>query len=597
MPPTKDPSPDTVKRAVYLLRVSTPRQMRTATDIDPEGNSIPTQRESCDSKCKDLRAVKVDEYVEPGYSAQSIEKRPIFKDMLRRIDEQGDVDYVIIYARSRVFRNYIEAAVVKQQLDKRGVKLVSANANEDFGEGYMAEAMEAIVDVFNWVQIRQSGDDISKKMLNKARNGGTNGVAKLGYLNTTTTIDGYKVNTVTTDPERSHLITMAFELVATGEYPNVEQIRDILTDAGLRMPRTGRPVSVQTLWLRLRDRYYCGYVTFKGIEYPGRHQPLISEELFDRVQRVLDTHSGSGTRQGTHPHYLKGTIWCRRCTQRFMVQRAQGNGGTYYYFFCGGRQDRVCDQPYIPVDVIEDAVTRHYATITLPDDVQTQMREAINDAAATATTLPEQMRTEYAKRLDKLDAKERYLLDLAAEEGWPKDTLRDKIADIRTERTRITSTLRKADTQLDDGKQILTLALDILADPHTIYLHATDTDRAILNKTIFSKIYIDGGTITGHELNEPFNHLMSTTSSSPVPQPRTGQEDDDDAAPPQGHDATNTSQPPEPTLSGQGSSKTHVVGSGGVEPVTLCAVLVNALVRTVMWPRRSATVIPSHGVG
>jgi site-specific DNA recombinase len=166
-----------VKRAVYLLRVSDPKQMHTATDIDPEGSSIPTQRACCDVKAKELGVVKVGEYVEPGYSGQSMDKRPIFKELLKRVIEQRDVEYVIIYMRSRIFRNYVEAAVVKQQLDKLGVKLISAK--ENFGEGYMAEAMEAVTDVFNWVQVRMNGEDIKTKMLNKAQNGGTNGRAKL----------------------------------------------------------------------------------------------------------------------------------------------------------------------------------------------------------------------------------------------------------------------------------------------------------------------------------------------------------------------------------------------------------------------------------
>jgi resolvase-like protein len=123
----------------------------------------------------------------PASLEQFLDKRPVFQDLLRSIDERGDIDYVIIYARSRVFRNCIEAAVVKQQPDKRGVKLISANPNEDFGDGYWAEAMEAITDVFNWVQVRQSGDDIKKKMLHKAQNGGTEddvvgGLARLGEV-------------------------------------------------------------------------------------------------------------------------------------------------------------------------------------------------------------------------------------------------------------------------------------------------------------------------------------------------------------------------------------------------------------------------------
>ena len=55
-------------------------------------------------------------------------------------------------------------------------------------------------------------------------------------------------------------------------------------------------------------------------------------------QRILDAHSGSGTRQRTHNHYLKGTLYCDRCKHRFIVQRAVGNGGEYFYWLCRGRQ-------------------------------------------------------------------------------------------------------------------------------------------------------------------------------------------------------------------------------------------------------------------
>ena len=44
------------------------------------------------------------------------------------------------------------------------------------------------------------------------------------------------------------------------------------------------PISTSKLNVLLRDPYYIGYVTYKGELIRGRHQPLISEELFDRVQ-------------------------------------------------------------------------------------------------------------------------------------------------------------------------------------------------------------------------------------------------------------------------------------------------------------------------
>lgn len=143
---------------------------------------------------------------------------------------------------------------------------------------------------------------------------------------------GRKVNTITVDDERVRYVVMAFELMASGTYNNVEDVQAALTDAGLRMSKTGQPISKQIVFRMLRDRYYIGYVNHKGIEYQGRHQPLISEELFNRVQRVLDSHSGSGVRRRVHHHYLKGLLWCERCRARFILQRAKGRlGGEYFY--------------------------------------------------------------------------------------------------------------------------------------------------------------------------------------------------------------------------------------------------------------------------
>lgn len=96
--------------------------------------------------------------------------------------------------RSRAFRNAGDAAITKRILAGMGVKLISAK--EDFGDGYMAEAMEAVTDIMNEVQVRQSGEDIKQKLLNKAKNGGTVGRAKLGYINERRDFDGRLVNTI-----------------------------------------------------------------------------------------------------------------------------------------------------------------------------------------------------------------------------------------------------------------------------------------------------------------------------------------------------------------------------------------------------------------
>ena len=68
-------------RAVLYLRVSTAKQAKT--DLDPEGLSLPAQRESCIRKAEELGAEVVDEYVDRGESAKTVD-RPQFRKMVSR---------------------------------------------------------------------------------------------------------------------------------------------------------------------------------------------------------------------------------------------------------------------------------------------------------------------------------------------------------------------------------------------------------------------------------------------------------------------------------------------------------------------------------
>ena len=504
-----DTGEGTLKRSIRYLRVSSKKQMDTDFEVDPEGNSIDTQRKVCSAKEREQGLVNVGEYVEPGNSAQTIDKRPVFREMIERIMKERDVDYVIIYARSRAFRNYIDAGNTKMALAKLGVKLISAK--EDFGDGLMAEAMEAVTDVFNWLQVRMSGEDIKVKMANKARNGGTVGRAKVGYLNVRKRIEGREVRTIETDAERAPFVIMAFEAFTTGKY-TVESLRAMLTEAGLRMSATARrparPISLAQLGEVLRDRYYLGYVEYEGIEYPGRHEALISPELFERVQRVLDSHQGAGTRTRTHNHYLKGVLWCARCDHRFIVQRAKGNGGEYFYFFCRGRQEGLCDAPYLNVQAVEQAVLDHYTTVEFSDEFKAAVRARLDEALATDLGSTQAVRERLGARLATLDTRESNLLDLAADGDLPKEKIKEKLIAIRDERAGIRRDTLRLDAELESGRQVFMLALDLLDQPKELYRQAGPALRKTMNQTIFTKLKLDGAAVAVDELAEPFDVIV-----------------------------------------------------------------------------------------
>jgi DNA invertase Pin-like site-specific DNA recombinase len=162
-----------LKHGVLYLRVSTPSQVKT--DYDPEGISIPAQRLACQRKAEQLGIHVIGEYVEPGRTATSMDKRPEFQAMLARLRTERDVDHVIVYKLSRLNRNRIDDALVVLALRSAKVTLVSAIENID--DSPVGQLMHGILAAYNEFRSAEDGADIRYKMHQKAKNGGTLGRA------------------------------------------------------------------------------------------------------------------------------------------------------------------------------------------------------------------------------------------------------------------------------------------------------------------------------------------------------------------------------------------------------------------------------------
>ncbi|MCA1703802.1 MAG: recombinase family protein, partial [Actinobacteria bacterium] len=503
-------------RAAIYLRVSSQGQVKT--DYDPQGNSIPSQRAACIQRAKEIGAVIVDEYVEPGRSAKELEKRAAFQDMRRRIKTKKDVDYVIVYAFNRAFRNAADRAVVSKEFRKAGARIIATNlVLEDTPESEMIEGIMSYVDEY---RIKADGKDIAYKMGEKIKRGGTVTVAKLGYKNVRVDIDGRKVADIALDEERAPFILQMFELYATGRYGYYD-LQEIMTERGLRTRPTARfpkpgPISIHSIGRILRDHYYCGWVTHEGIEHKGRHPAIVHEALFQRVQHVLDAERGGGTRNRVHKHPLKGRVWCDRCGKRLLIAKANGNGGTYYYFFCTGRQNKSCTLPYLPVaekSGVEAAVTQHYKDVRLDADFRAEVSAMTEAALTDELDTNEQLRRELSTRLTRLDAKETALVSYIGDPDWPREKLSAQMQEVRREQEGVRRQLGDIQAALSAGREVLLRGMKLLTTPDRIYDEGSDVVRAVLTKAIFTRLYLDADeerrvSVAAHELAEPFDALV-----------------------------------------------------------------------------------------
>ncbi len=109
---------ETNKRsAVLYLRVA-------SADRQDQDGGIARQREACTREAERLGATITDEYVDVGASGNCINRSGL-RGLLRRITERP-VRYVIVRDRTRLARNPVDDAGIRQRLEQSGAALVSA---------------------------------------------------------------------------------------------------------------------------------------------------------------------------------------------------------------------------------------------------------------------------------------------------------------------------------------------------------------------------------------------------------------------------------------------------------------------------------------
>src|SRR5712692_8125621 len=86
-------------------------------------------------------------------------------------------------------------------------------------------------------------------------------------------------------PRRGPMVTRAFDLYSTGNY-SLRALAGRLAADGL-VTKTGHPWPQSNVRRLLTNPFYVGRVVSKGLDLPGQHPPLISLNVFERVQTLV----------------------------------------------------------------------------------------------------------------------------------------------------------------------------------------------------------------------------------------------------------------------------------------------------------------------
>ena len=481
----------TPKRAVSYIRVSTREQAQRGGS--EEGFSLPAQREANKRKAQSMGALVVKEFADRGESARSA-NRPELQKMLAYLKEDGGIDYVIVHKLDRLARNRVDDVEINRAFEEAGVRLVSTSENIDQTPGGMLlhGIMSSIAEFYS----RNLANEVIKGMGEKARNGGTLGKAPLGYMNVRARDEnGREVRTIALDEERAPLIRLAFTEYATGNW-TVRQLADHLNTLGLTIPPTPRrpakSITATRLHEILRHPYYKGIVTFQGVEYPGKHEPLVDSQTWQTVQTIL-TSRRYGERQRIHNHFLKSTVVCGQCGARLSVQNAKNSKGTIYPYFVCARRCRLHDCAFtaVLIDVVEDRMVELYRAIELSAEDRTQIEHYLHDELAQIEGDKAKAVRSLTTRRTNIEDRRRRLLHAHYEGAVPLDLLKEEQAELSTELNQIERQLAAYQADITEIHQRLTQALDLLEDCHRLYTAAPAHLKKLLNQVFFDRVLVN----------------------------------------------------------------------------------------------------------
>lgn len=288
--------------------------------------------------------------VEEARSAKAPGRRPVFDEMLRRI-EGGEADAILCWAIDRLTRNPVDAGTIAWMLQRGALKAIRT-----FDREYRAEDSALLLSLESGVAndyILRLSKNVSRGLTEKAARGWWPHTAPHGYRNAVRTRDGVPVSIILSDPKRFPLIRKAWEMAAAGS--SVPRILASLESWGYtNRPSRGRaprPISRSSLYRLLENPFYCGWIRYKGELIRGRHEPMITEGLYREARTRLE--GGCSMRPQKHTFAFAGLLKCGVCGCGITAERKFKGRHTYVYYHCTG--NRGCTKASVNEAKVEQA--------------------------------------------------------------------------------------------------------------------------------------------------------------------------------------------------------------------------------------------------
>jgi DNA invertase Pin-like site-specific DNA recombinase len=322
-----------VRCAIYTRKSTTENMQSDFTSLD-------AQRESAESYIKSQQhqgwVLLKETYNDGGFTGANTD-RPAFQKLLQDIRDKK-VDCVVVYKVDRLSRSLSDFVRVLQFFEEQQVTFVSITQHFNTNTSMGRLTLNILLSFAQFE--REMISERTKDKMGAARKKGkwVGGLPGLGY-----TVDK-PTKKLIINPEEAALIRRIFQLYLEGN--SLRKIAQILNAEGFRTKKyPGRKRNqggvlfrITNIQLMLKNPTYMGKIQYEGKLYQGLHSPIVTEEVFKKVQDMLKANfrERGVSKNRKFPGLLTGLFRCACCKTSLGHTYARGRNKNfnYRYYVC-----------------------------------------------------------------------------------------------------------------------------------------------------------------------------------------------------------------------------------------------------------------------
>ncbi len=402
---------------------------RKSTDVeDKQVLSIEAQLVELRNYAKQEGLQIIDELIEK--QSAKVPSRPIFGTMLKRI-ENGEANGILAWHPDRLARNSIDGGQIIYILDQN---LLTALKFPTFWFENTSQGKFMLSIAFG--QSKYYVDNLSENtkrgLRQKVRRGEYPSHAPLGYIN------DLRSKSIVVDKRRSPLVVQAFKLYAKGDQ-RLEDIANFLATNGIKTSG-GKPLKKDQIKHILSNPFYYGHFRYVGELYEGKHTPIMSKKLFDKVQAVLEVRGRPRKTKHNNPKVFCGLLRCGSCGLMITGEtrtKHQKNGNThkYIYYHCTKkRKDMKCLEPHIRQEELDSQLSSLLNEYALPDSWTSSLNKMLDTDEQQAEQSTGVFIADGRHKIGNLQSKLQRLLDSYLDQDIDRETYVAKKAELMGEK-------------------------------------------------------------------------------------------------------------------------------------------------------------------